>query len=369
MTEIRKTPGDAKNVFNMYSVEDDLDPDYDAWFVNPPPEQIIPNIDHDADADEAIGFLKCGFRLFCTTALHPLDYAKTLIQLGYEPIAPRPGRTLFGVKRLMLPNIFQYAYHIGTVDGFAGCFRGLSAKLLGNMLSSYFSEKLVDRVGLLVYEKPKKKQNKHKRNKRSRTSEQENDDDEYMYEEFIASMKRNTAVHFVGVVISHPFHVISVRMMAQFIGRDQLYRGLWQSAKEIWKNEGIMGLYSGIVPRLIVDLGCMIITGTVTYFVSKYIVKNSTIRSNVDTITHFTVSSWLYPYHVVSTCMIVNGSSRLKAGNPPLMDHYYGWHDCYRRLLMAHEHKRGSSYFFRAVARTSATLSNSAAIAPYPALK
>lgn len=31
-----------------------------------------------------------------------------LIQLGYEPIAPRPGRSLFGSPVLILPNVFQY---------------------------------------------------------------------------------------------------------------------------------------------------------------------------------------------------------------------------------------------------------------------
>lgn len=40
---------------------------------------------------------------------HPFDYAKTLIRLGYEPIAPYPGRTLYGMQVLKLPNIFQYS--------------------------------------------------------------------------------------------------------------------------------------------------------------------------------------------------------------------------------------------------------------------
>uniref|UniRef100_A0A182J251 Mitochondrial carrier n=1 Tax=Anopheles atroparvus TaxID=41427 RepID=A0A182J251_ANOAO len=302
--------------------------------------------------EEISSSLKYGFRLFCTTALHPLDYAKTLIQLGYEPIAPRPGRTLFGAKRLMLPNIFQYAYHIGTVDGFTGCFRGLSAKLLGNILSSYYGEKLANSTGLIIAKKPRKASNW---------------DDDFAL--FIEDVQRDMVVHCAGVVISQPFHVISVRMMAQFIGREQIYGGLWQSVKEVWKTEGITGFFSGIVPRLMVELGCIAMTSTITYLFSRYVGQNRTIRSNVNTIAHFTVASWLYPYHVVSTCMIVNGS-RLKAGNPPLMDHYFGWTDCYRRLTMTNDHKRGASFFFRTVARAQpGKLSGSPSSAPYPELK
>lgn len=29
-------------------------------------------------------------------------------QIGYEPIAPRPGKTIFGNPTMVLPNIFQY---------------------------------------------------------------------------------------------------------------------------------------------------------------------------------------------------------------------------------------------------------------------
>lgn len=47
-------------------------------------------------------------RLGVQAALHPFQYAKVLIQLGYEPIAPRPGRTFFGKQVLVLPNIFKY---------------------------------------------------------------------------------------------------------------------------------------------------------------------------------------------------------------------------------------------------------------------
>ncbi|KFB48806.1 AGAP006963-PA-like protein [Anopheles sinensis] len=133
--------------------------------------------------------------------------------------------------------------------------------------------------------------------------------------------------------------------MAQFVGREQLYNGLWQSVTEIWKTDGIAGFFSGIVPRLIEELGYLAMTSTITCLFGLF-VKERVIQCCVDTIAHFKVRSWFYPYQVVSSCMIVNGS-RLKAGNPPLMGHFCWWPDCYRHLRMTNDHKRGASFFFR----------------------
>uniref|UniRef100_A0A182RJN2 Mitochondrial carrier n=1 Tax=Anopheles funestus TaxID=62324 RepID=A0A182RJN2_ANOFN len=317
------------------------------------------------EEDEVDSTLRFGFRLLCSTALHPLEYAKTLIQLGYEPIAPRPGRTLFGAKRMMLPNIFQYAAYIKSVDGFIGCFRGLSPKILGNVLSSYYAEKLsVVLVGKMSTRFDDPSFNWFEANL--------DDINEYMetkdgvVEAMPGGMLRKAVAHVCGVVISHPFHVISIRMMAQFIGREHMYDGLFGSIKEIWLHEGISGFFSGIIPRLWMDFCCLTITSGITYLVAKYLGANKTVCGHVNNIAHFSVTSVFYPYHVVSTCMAVHGS-RLKAGNPPLMDYYINWNDCYARLLLQRQHKRGSSFFFRAVASTPAKMNG--AFAPYPELK
>ncbi|XP_052892344.1 mitochondrial carrier homolog 2 [Anopheles moucheti] len=316
----------------------------------------------DEEVDSALRF---GFRLLCSTALYPLEFSKTLIQLGYEPIAPRPGRTLFGAKRFMLPNIFQYAAYIKSVDGFTGCFRGLTPRLLGNILSSYYSEKL---SLVLIGPAP------------SRFDDPAFDCFQATYDDFEeyietkdgvietvpGGMLRKTVAQLCGVVISHPFHVISIRMMAQFIGREQVYNGLFGSIKEIWRHEGIAGFFSGIIPRLLMEFWCMTITSGITYLFAKYIGANKTVCGHVNTIAHFSVTSVFYPYHVVSTCMAVQGS-RLKAGTPPMMDHYINWRDCYARLALQQQHKRGSSFFFRTVARAPSKAN--AAFAPYPELK
>lgn len=308
-------------------------------------------------------WIRFGLRLGVTTALHPFEYAKVLMQIGFEPIAPVPGRTLLGRPALVLPNVFKYAAFIKNVDGFYGCFRGLSAKIVGNVLSAHFSEKIADDMGFEAV-----KEDSKRKGKEDRMADPKEEIDQ-LDEQYKKQLKRNLVVHTAGVVISHPFHVISIRMMAQFVGREKLYSGLWQSIKEIWSQEGIFGFFSGFVPRLLCDLGCMIVASSATYLVSRYWIREQEGRVYFSSITQLVVSSMFYPYHVVSTCMIVNGS-RLKAGSRPNMDLYLNWRDCYGKLKAAGEHKRGSSLIFRYASRPSkSSVANGGSSVPFPELK
>ncbi|XP_055532259.1 mitochondrial carrier homolog 2 [Wyeomyia smithii] len=324
----------------------------------------MPTMMERADSEdpfEVSEFVRFGLRFGVTTALHPFEYAKVLMQIGFEPIPAVPGRTLFGKPTLVLPNVFQYAAHIKHVDGFYGCFRGLSAKIIGNWLSAHYSEKIADNLGLEEVKPPVSKG----KSKNDESSAEQNDQD--VDENFKKQLKRNLVVHTAGVVISQPFHVISIRMMAQFVGREKIYSGLWQSIREIWSQDGLFGFFAGFVPRLLCDIGCLIISSSATYLVSKYLIREQEGRVYFATLSQFFASSMFYPYHVVSTCMIVNGT-RLKAGNLPNMEPYLNWRDCYGKLKAAGNHKRGSSLFFRYSSRPlKSTLSG--AYVPYPELK
>lgn len=320
--------------------------------------------DENGNEYEVGEWVRFGLRLGVSTALHPFEYAKVLMQIGFEPIAAVPGRTLLGRPTLVLPNVFQYAAYIKHVDGFYGCFRGLSAKIIGNLVSAHFSEKIADDLGLEAV----KDSDTKRKSKDERGATNPEEEDRLLDEQFKKQLKRNLVVHAAGVVISQPFHVISVRMMAQFVGREKLYSGVWQSIKEIWSQEGIFGFFSGFVPRLMCDLGCLVIASSATYLASKYVIREQEGRVYFSSISQFVASSMFYPYHVVSTCMIVKGS-RLKAGSLPNMEQYVDWRDCYAKLRAAGQHKRGSSLFFRYVSRTPKTAVSNGAFAPYPELK
>lgn len=66
-----------------------------------------------------------------TTLLHPVEYAKVLMQLGHEPVAPVPSKSMFGRPILALPNVFKYIGIIRKRDGFSGMYAGVTPRLIG----------------------------------------------------------------------------------------------------------------------------------------------------------------------------------------------------------------------------------------------
>lgn len=175
-----------------------------------------------------------------------------------------------GRPALLLPNIFQYgnlgpltlppplprflcrstvssafdlsfaAKHIKSVDGLAGCYRGVTPKVLGLLLGSIGSGKVAEKLGLDENE--------------NGVDESKMTDAERLalarpllfnaaivkcrwsvsgnthilifvsYAVFLKALKRDMIISASTIVIAHPFQVVSIRMMAQFVGRETLYR-------------------------------------------------------------------------------------------------------------------------------------------------
>lgn len=211
-----------------------------------------------------------------------------------------------------MSNQFISVSHIKSVDGFYGCYRGLSPKLLGNIVSAHFSEHIADKLGMAKVEE----------------DEKENINEEEYTKRFETQLKRSVVVHAAGAVISSPFHVISIRMMAQFVGRETKYMSVLGSIVQIYKDEGIMGFFSGVIPRLLFDVTCVVVASTATYLIGRHFIREKEGRAYLGSLSsvrrdlallgftwiiilhffQFVCTSLFYPLNVVSTCMAVNGS-------------------------------------------------------------
>lgn len=77
-----------------------------------------------------------------------------------------------------------------------------------------------------------------------------------------------------GILASHPFHVISVRMMAQFIGHEKYYNSILGAIAEIYQNDGIQGFFAGILPKIIGDITCLILASSTVFIVNKYLIHD-----------------------------------------------------------------------------------------------
>lgn len=182
--------------------------------------------------------------------------------------------------------------HIKQVDGLIGCYRGLTPKIVGNLVSSHFSEKIADYLKCPSLEE----------------EDDNNISEEDLYKRFETKLKRDVVTHTAGAIISSPFHVISIRMMAQFVGKETKYNTIMGSIVQIYNDEGIWGFFSGLIPRLIFDLSCVVIASTATYLIGRHFIKDKEARVYISPLSSFICSSVMYPMNVVSTCMIVNAS-------------------------------------------------------------
>ncbi|XP_033483821.1 mitochondrial carrier homolog 1-like isoform X4 [Epinephelus lanceolatus] len=285
-----------------------------------PSGQVV-GVEQDAtptpmDVDTAVLLLGAGV----TAITHPLLYVKLLIQVGHEPLPPTVGTTMFGRRVLYLPGFFSYAQHIVKVDGRRGLFRGLSPRIVSSTISTVVRSKV--------------KQTSH--------------------EMIIQCLSR---------VATHPFHVMSVRCMAQFVGRELKYGGIFSCIVKIFKEEGLAGFYvvlcvcSGLVPHVVGEVLFLWCCNLLAHFINTYAVDEnfsqaSAVRSYTKFVMGIAVSVLTYPFMLVADLMAVNNCG-LAAGLPPHSPIFKSWLHCWNHLSHKGYLFRGSSFFFRRVPVTS----------------
>ncbi|XP_039460206.1 mitochondrial carrier homolog 1-like isoform X6 [Oreochromis aureus] len=169
------------------------------------------------DVDTAVFLLGAGV----TTLTHPLLYVKLLIQVGHEPLPPTVGTTMFGRRVLYLPGFFSYAQHIVKVDGKRGLLRGLSPRIVSSAISTVVRSKVKQQVDVLF-----------------KNGEQQNS-----LRKVVKETSHEMIIQCLSRVATHPFHVMSVRCMAQFVGREVKYGGMLSCMVKIFKEEGVAGFY------------------------------------------------------------------------------------------------------------------------------
>ena len=263
---------------------------------------------------------------------HPIEYAKVLIQIGYEPIPPRRTTTIFNRPALSLPNVFQYVRYIKSVDGFSGCYRGLIPKLCAYTVSNVAFKRTSKCIEVIV----KRFENEENDRKASQRPKKRG-----VYE-----FLRDLVSKMIAIIISHPLDVIALRMMAQFVGGETKYNGLFRSFVEVYRENGIKGYYAGIVPRLIGHAAVSVLVSSSTYVIDKYVISDRELKPYAASTMNFIAATITYPFLVVSHCMAVNDCG-LIAGLPPQMPIYNSWLDCWSHLSATNQLKRGNSLLWR----------------------
>ncbi|XP_050926962.1 mitochondrial carrier homolog 1 isoform X2 [Lates calcarifer] len=290
------------------------------------------------DVDTAVLLLGAGV----TAVTHPLLYVKLLIQVGHEPLPPTVGTTMFGRRVLYLPGFFSYAQHIVKVDGKRGLFRGLSPRIVSSAISTMVRSK-VKQVELLSMK----------------------DELQTSLRKVVKETTHEMIIQCLSRVATHPFHVMSVRCMAQFVGREVKFGGIFSCVMKIFKEEGVAGFYVGLIPHVLGEVLFLWCCNLLAHFINTYAVDESfsqaaAVRSYTKFVMGIAVSVLTYPFMLVADLMAVNNCG-LAAGLPPHSPIFKSWLHCWNHLNQKSVRPpscqghlfRGSSFFFRRLPVTS----------------
>uniref|UniRef100_A0A8C2YWD5 Mitochondrial carrier homolog 2 n=1 Tax=Cyclopterus lumpus TaxID=8103 RepID=A0A8C2YWD5_CYCLU len=261
-----------------------------------------------------------------TVLSHPLMYIKVLIQVGHEPLAPSLGRNLFGRQVSQLPGLFAYAKHIIKIDGKAGLFKGLGPRLCAGSIGTIVHSNVVQVA-------PQQEGNK------------------LLCLFSLPQTTKEMIARSCATIVTHPFHVITLRCMVQFIGRETKYSGVFDSIVTVYREEGVLGFFAGLIPRLLGDVLSLWICNLLAHLINTYAIDDSMshtgeIKNCSQAVTGFFASMLTYPFVLVSNLMAVNNCG-LAGGLPPYASVCPTWVDCWRHLSREGNMSRGNSLFFR----------------------
>ncbi|XP_059190151.1 mitochondrial carrier homolog 1-like [Centropristis striata] len=303
---------------------------------NPDPVPVVPVVPVDVepvpvDGDSALVLLGAGV----TAVTHPLIYVKLLIQVGHEPLPPTLGSTMFGRRVLYLPGLFSYAHHIVKVDGKRGLFRGLSPRIVSSTISTVIRSKVRQQVEFLT----------------------KKDELQTSLRRVIRETSQEMIIQCLSRVATHPFQVMSVRCMAQFVGREIKYCGMYSCIVKIFQEEGVAGFYVGFIPHVLGEMLFLWCCNLLAHFINTYAVDESfsqasAVRSYTKFVMGIAVSVLTYPFMLVAALMAVNNCG-LAAGLPHRSPIFKSWLHCWSHLSHKGQLFRGSSFFFRRVSVTS----------------
>ncbi|CAF2566421.1 unnamed protein product [Rotaria sp. Silwood2] len=260
---------------------------------------------------------------------HPVTYARTLMQMGYEPLPAYRGKTLFGKETLFYPNVFRYLKYVYNIDGVMGLYRGFGCTFLSKMVCWYTTTKVDQILGPVELTVT-------------------TDDNKPRWDICIKKTLREVRCQSWGILLSHPFQVMAIRCMGQFIGREKVYSSIniFQNFQEIYDKQGIGGFFVGLIPRWLLEIATIIISNVLIHTLKTQLPTQNEMLPLYEYLAAFVAQTVTYPLSVVTTVMAVNRSG-LRAGMLPVSPVYANWQDAYKQLSKTEQLKRGSGFFNR----------------------
>lgn len=230
--------------------------------------------------------------------------------------------------------------HIKQKDGFLGLYKGLLPRILGGFVGNFTTtatNNYLKGVGASAEE--------------SAPAVGHNSDELVGWlKTFFLNTSKETLGRCAGIIVSQPFHVLMLRCQAQFIGGETQYNSLWSSLVEIYNNDGILGFFGGLVPRLVGEVITIFLTNFFANMINKHFLEDKEMRTYTSSACGLVIGTFTYRFSLIGNLMAVSGSGMVAAKFPYMLA-YSNWYECWGHLSQERQLGRGSRLFNRIVAQ------------------
>ena len=191
---------------------------------NKPSEGIIANI----------------VRAVISAPFYPIKLVQVLIQLGHEPTPPEQ-RYSFVFRQYLYyyPGLFGYARRIVRKDGWRALYRGVGGSIFTDIVHLSTVSIIRPTVNHFISKLPLQTATP---DSGGDVPDIEPENVETIRSVLVRAFRTflsNSITSVAVEVIVHPFHIISIRMIAQHVGKEGIYTSVWQSMREIYREEGL----------------------------------------------------------------------------------------------------------------------------------
>lgn len=101
-----------------------------------------------------------------------------------------------------------------------------------------------------------------------------NDDDSRLEDYYQLARREYTIIRSAYVVVSYSFNVVTVKMTALYVGKEEQYSSLNGTIVSIYRDDVyLLGFFHEIVLKLLSDIVCITIIRFLAYYINKYILK------------------------------------------------------------------------------------------------
>lgn len=268
-------------------------------------------------------------KLIRQTLTQPMNLTRILMQIGYEPLGATPGKTLLGKEVMYYPNVLRYMKYIYREEGLKGFYRGFGCSIMSTAVCWYTASKVEE---LIIPDE----------------NQSNSDEENLSWNTCISKTLREVQCQSWGILVSHPFQVMFVRCVGQFVGRENIYSSfnVLRNVQEIYEREGIGGFFVGLIPRWLAETATIILTNVIIQLLRTNLSSQKDLINLFDVGTGLIVQSITYPWNLTSNIVMINRSG-LQAARLPSIPACTDWQDTFKYLCQTKQLKRGSQFFGR----------------------